>query len=146
MFQVPSPFFLFGIDWELTGVRTLWVRVANLALKPDCEYLTFLNLFVLFSKTKKAGRNMFFLSFLRFSALFQISKKNRRDLFFSGFFQDIFQNNNRICSIRQCDLLTGSVMWQLPYAYVTVVVSSSVVASSTCCNGFEAGIEFNNMS
>ena len=139
LFQVQSPFFLFNIDWELTGVRTLWAKVANLAfLKANCENLAFLTCLAFFSKTKKAGRNLAFSAFFEMFGFISNIKKTRRNLFFSGFFLDIFQNKNvRICSLRQCDPLIGSVMWQLPY--VTVVVSSSVVAGSTMLMMFVHG-------
>jgi len=41
-------------------------------LKPDIENRAFFNVLGLFSKTKKAGRNLALPNFLRCSALFQI--------------------------------------------------------------------------
>ena len=112
-----SPFFLFSIDWELRGLRTLWVRVANLAfLKLHCENLAFLTCLTFFQRPKKGGRNLAFSDFFWDVRLyFKYQKKQTKSVFIWLFF-GIFQNNNaRICSLRQCDPLTGSVMWQLPY-------------------------------
>ena len=73
--------------------------------------------------------------------MFGVISKIRKSQTKSVFFLDFFQNNNaQICSLRQCDPLTGSVMQQLPYVTV-VVFSSVVVAGLTCCNGCIQGCQ-----
>jgi len=92
------------------GGTDIGCRVANLAfLKPDFENLAFFKRVWLFFKNQKKPDKIW--PFLAFFEVFCFISKIKKRQTKSGFFLDLFRNNTaRICSLRQCDPLTGSVV------------------------------------
>ena len=101
-----SRFFLFRIDWELRGVRTFWVMVANLAfLKPDCENLAFLTCLAFFQRPERAGQIWLFLEFFLKFGFISNTKKIRQNLFYSGYFSEHLCTNLLVKAIRPTNCL-----------------------------------------